>query len=310
MTALHRRFAGLLALAMLAGARPAGAGEEVFDCRFTGDVQGDRPPRARWLTRDGLFRPLLAGTREPRFGGGLHGVRALSTSLDGGLLGGGHFAGWIELGGGVALVSYRPADGCDGIAVRLEAGIASQFDLTSESNDLVNTDYLVGLPVTFRTGAWSGRLRLYHQSSHLGDELLLNHPEVQRVSLSFEVIEALAAIDGAFWRAYGGAGLIIHSRTDLERLILRLGFDAWSEPWSVWVPVLPDFTWVISADLESFSVRGFEPTISLKAGVQLARPVLGRVALLGTALLGYLPFGQFVTTQRCHAVGVEAQIDF
>ena len=41
------------------------------------------------------------------------------------------------------------------------------------SNDLINADYIIGLPLTFRRNGFSVRAKLYHQSSHLGDEYLL-----------------------------------------------------------------------------------------------------------------------------------------
>src|SRR2546422_3614331 len=46
----------------------------------------------------------------------------------------------------------------------IAAGVFSQFNMQSATNDLINTDYLVGLPLTYRHGSWSTRLRLYHQS--------------------------------------------------------------------------------------------------------------------------------------------------
>jgi hypothetical protein len=51
--------------------------------------------------------------------------------------------------------------------------VFAQFDLDSTSDDLLNADYVVGLPLTFRRAGFSARGRFYHQSSHLGDELLL-----------------------------------------------------------------------------------------------------------------------------------------
>ncbi len=51
-----------------------------------------------------------------------------------------------------------------------------QFDLSAPSSDLINTDYVVGVPLSWRSGGWSTRVRLYHQSSHLGDEFLLGRP--------------------------------------------------------------------------------------------------------------------------------------
>ena len=55
----------------------------------------------------------------------------------------------------------------------LVGNVYAQFDLNRPSYDLINADYLIGLPLTFRFDRFSGRARLYHQSSHLGDEFVL-----------------------------------------------------------------------------------------------------------------------------------------
>src|SRR2546427_8774069 len=77
--------------------------------------------------------------------------------------------------------------------------------MQSATNDLINTDYLVGLPLTYRHGSWATRFRLYHQSSHLGDEYLL-HTNAQRVDLTFEAAELLVSKEVAQWRASHAGG--------------------------------------------------------------------------------------------------------
>src|SRR5256714_4995708 len=85
----------------------------------------------------------------------------------------------------------------------IAAGVFSQFDLSSSTADLMNTDYLIGLPLAYRRGGTALRLRLYHQSSHLGDEYMI-HTQSQRVDLSFEAAELLVARELAHWRGVSG----------------------------------------------------------------------------------------------------------
>ena len=78
----------------------------------------------------------------------------------------------------------------------ISGAVLAQFNMDA-SSDLINADYIIGFPLSCRNGPWSARARLFHQSSHLGDEFLLNpqHPElkVTRINLSFETIELLGA---------------------------------------------------------------------------------------------------------------------
>ena len=75
--------------------------------------------------------------------------------------------------------------------VGIQAGVFSIFDLDSQSHDLVNADYLVGLPLSVKNGNFSTHTSVYHQSSHLGDEFLLHHRTQERVNLSYEGISHL-----------------------------------------------------------------------------------------------------------------------
>src|SRR5256885_6801885 len=107
----------------------------------------------------------------------------------------------------------------------IAAGVFSQFDLSSSTADLMNTDYLIGLPLAYRRGATALRLRLYHQSSHLGDEYMI-HAQAQRVDLSFEAAELLVARELAAWRVYGGGEyLFTHSPADLKPGVLHAGSE-------------------------------------------------------------------------------------
>src|SRR3989441_10774987 len=107
----------------------------------------------------------------------------------------------------------------------IAAGVFSQFDLSSSTADLMNTDYLVGLPLAYRRGGTALRFRLYHQSSHLGDEYML-HAHAQRVDLSFEAAELLLSRELAQWRVYGGGEyMFTHSPADLKPGVLHAGLE-------------------------------------------------------------------------------------
>jgi hypothetical protein len=99
----------------------------------------------------------------------------------------------------------------DGLQLGIEAAVFAQFDMDAPSVDLINADYVIGIPITFRRGVFSARLRVYHQSSHLGDEYLLHSPDVHRENLSFESLELLLSGDAGPVRVYGG-GEYVFSR--------------------------------------------------------------------------------------------------
>ncbi len=99
----------------------------------------------------------------------------------------------------------------------IESGIWSVFNFDPHPDiaggtELVNTDFYVGLPFTYAVNKWSWRFRVYHISSHLGDEFMVNHPGFDRKNPSFEAFDAYMSYQAyGWWRLYVGPGVILHS---------------------------------------------------------------------------------------------------
>ncbi len=159
-----------------------------------------------------LFAPLRADPKEARFF-----VSALQT--DSALRD--TTVGAVGFGEHFGLVRRETASG-EGWQLGISGAVFAQFDLEAASSDLINADYVIGLPLTWRRGDWSGRLRLYHQSSHLGDEFLLS-AQPQRVNLSFEAVEAIVAYDFGNLRLYGG-GETLFDRDPAGEGVLQVPF--------------------------------------------------------------------------------------
>lgn len=105
-------------------------------------------------------------------------------------------------------------------------GVFAQFDMKTPSCDLVSADYLVGLPLSWKRGRTSARLRVYHQSSHLGDEYMLaKHPN--RINLSYESLECIASREVGRLRAYGGGEYLFdHNPDEIKPWIGHVGLEA------------------------------------------------------------------------------------
>ena len=156
-----------------------------------------------------LFQPLVAAPRQPmyyaeyRMGDNIMGTRSIGVAL------GDEFAifRWHDV---------FPAHG--DLQIGILAGIWSVFNMKSfpngEFSELVNTDYLVGIPLSYAFDAWSFRMLIYHISSHLGDEFLVNRPNFldKRVNPSFEAWELISSYQFTTgFRFYFGPGVILHS---------------------------------------------------------------------------------------------------
>jgi hypothetical protein len=68
---------------------------------------------------------------------------------------------------------------------------------------------MVGIPLTFKKGNFANMTRIYHQSSHLGDEFLLRGQTDERINLSYESVNNLLSYHlPAGFRIYAGDGCI------------------------------------------------------------------------------------------------------
>jgi len=185
----------------------------------------------------------------------------------------------------------------------LHAGVFSIFDLDSESFDLINADYLVGVPIGVRRGPFSAQVRLFHQSSHLGDEFLLRN-RVERINLSYEAVDVLLSADVLDWvEVYGGAGAIIRSEPDLQAFSVQGGVQTLPRRGLLPGPLSP----VLALDLKAAEETDWDLDYSLRAGVEIHNAPLAerRLQFLFEYFNGRSPNGQFFArTIEYFGVGV------
>lgn len=116
----------------------------------------------------------------------------------------------------------------DAIQLDLEGCIWAVFDPLHYSSPLINADYYGGFPLTYRYGPFSGRLRIYHISSHIGDEFLLNHPTFCRLNPSAEYLDLCLSYQiTPQLRIYAGLGVILQRDISFpfERFYMEWGVE-------------------------------------------------------------------------------------
>jgi hypothetical protein len=162
-----------------------------------------------------------------------------------------------------------------------------------------------GFPLTWRNGAFSTRARLYHQSSHLGDELILGGNAPRRVDLSFEAIDILLAWERSGWRLYGGASRVLRTSTDTyDGGGVHAGFDY------VGPPALFGQRLTAGVDVKWLEPADWRSGVSAKAGIKVGRHTLEHrgLTLLLELYEGFAPFGQFFV-EDLHYRGAALQFD-
>jgi opacity protein-like surface antigen len=168
--------------------------------------------------------------------------------------------------------------------------------MDTSSKDLVNADYTAGLLTSYRTGAFSGFLRVHHQSSHLGDEFILNsRTPVNRLNLSFEEVDLKLSYELASWlRVYGGGGVLVGK----DPKTLGIGTSQFgAELTSPWTLLSGKIRPVVYADFQANERSNWAVSRSLMAGLQFENARIGdrKVLVLVEYFKGPSPNGQFFT---------------
>jgi hypothetical protein len=251
-----------------------------------------------WLPEGHLFSSLLADPRWPHFSASYQyhpndkNVRSV---------------GAVSFGETIPL--YRTAAPMMGqVELGLQAGVFAIFDLETKSRDLVNADYFVAAMAAYRTGNVSALARLFHQSSHLGDEFLLR-TRVERVNLSYEGVDLKLSYDFPFgFRLYGGGRVLVDQEpSDLKRLATQAGVE-FRSPRTIWGDRIRP---VAALDVQNHQENAWRTDLSVRAGIQFeSLQVLGRnLQLLAHYFNGYSPDGQFYK-QKIEYIGLGVHLNF
>jgi hypothetical protein len=243
-----------------------------------------------------LFKPLLADPRWPHFAGALQRYTGDRQLKD---------VGAVSFGESFSF--YRDRLGSGWWEVGIHAGVFAVFDLNERSFDLVNADYLVGIPLTYRLGDFSALLRVFHQSSHLGDEFLLR-TRTNRVNLSYESVDLKLSYELAeIIRVYGGGGYLFHQTpSNLDPLSAQYGIELTS-PWPS-----ADARWrpVAGVDVQHREENNWSADLSARAGIQIEGVLHTRkVQFLLEYFNGHSPNGQFYR-DRVNYFGIGTHFHF
>lgn len=270
------------------------------DCRYLTTenpeaAQSAGASKTARFPQDDVFRPLLADPKQPQFQATYQHVqiRQSHDRLN---------AAFIGFGENFGLLTKRQEKGCDGFQVGVFGAVFAQFNLDAASMDLINSDYQLGFPVTLREGPFSARLRLYHQSSHLGDEFLLNNPQVARVNYSFEEADIVGSFEYRWLRLYAGGGYLLHREPEIKRAKAQWGVELRGSKGLEFIfgnPIL-----VGGADFKSFEELAWNVNGNVVGGLEWYGPqATRRIRLLINYYRGFNPYGQFFS-QKIETIGV------
>lgn len=257
-------------------------------CDLSSDNNTEQPiPKKNVLFPQGqLFYPPMANPKEPRTHLTFLRLNLPDDSIN---------IESIGFGDSFGLERWSGWGEEDSWQLSISGAVLAQFNLDTPSLDLINADYIIGLPLSYRNGPWSTRMRLFHQSSHLGDEFLLKTQredlKVTRINLSFETLELLGSWEGKGFQITAGPSYIIHTDSNLQRNSAQAGIDYQSRK-PVFKPEIRLFGGILC---HAWEETNWNLDLNAKAGINIRSPYAEKrsIQVFGEYYHGNLPFGQF-----------------
>gem|GEM_PF-2039033 len=179
----------------------------------------------------------------------------------------------LSFGENFSLLRYK-TDGWT-YELGIQAGLTGLMDIASSPTRLINSDYFVGVGVSFvYDRKWQNLIQFSHLSSHLGDEFLISRPDYinKRVNLSYEAFKYFTAYKFNSLHPYVGFGYLVHcDPSNLKPFTFEAGIDFISKD-----KFLFDTTrFVFGIHTHLWSKNNFKPSLSARTGLQLENPIWG-----------------------------------
>jgi len=306
---MKRRPLVLILLLALLWSSPASAQTRVTPtnqfvrCEYVTDPQISERVRFALLPSDDLFRPLLTDPKEPRSSIEFRNAKPQGSSASPGTLRA-RTAG-VTAGGVLGLWARKTGE-CRGIEISALTGVFGQFNVDSPSYDLIGADFLIGAQIAIRSNRLSGRLRVVHQTNHLGEDFTSQNPVLIDLNLGSETIEALGSIDGTELRAYAGLGYVVFLHGNDRSVLAHAGAEFRSTR-TIRGALRP----LAGVDVQSLQIRSWAITATATGGVEWVSDAFARrLRLLVVAADGYSPFGDVSLQRKSRSIGAQLQIEF
>lgn len=156
---------------------------------------------------------------------------------------------------------------------------------------IMNTDYKISIIYNVCRGENNYRFRVYHISSHLGDDYIYRNriTAPSPNSVNYEQLDATYSRMVNNWRLYGGLGVVL--RKSEERKLLSAQFGAFYKRPSASAARL-----VGGVDVKFWQQTDFRPGIHGGIGIELGR-TQNNLTFLLEGYSGFRPYSQFEQQQ-------------
>jgi hypothetical protein len=240
---------------------------------------------ADWNPAERVYPSYVADPRRARFG-----ISAVQTDSE--LDDAGSDRATLEMGGRVDVVRFGPdVDPRDGMLLDVEAGFIGDFDF-DESQDNLAWSGIYALHLSWLASASVAlRFGFHHESSHIGDEFLLETGGPRIDYTREELLLGASWAPAPPWRLYGEYGYTVgRGNEDLQ----EPGRAQAGVEWASAALVAGEPGWYAASDVSSFEERDWAANVELQGGWAVPAPRgtwrFGALVYDGRSAIGQLSF--------------------
>jgi hypothetical protein len=163
--------------------------------------------------------------------------------------------------------------------------------LNRARRQIMNNDYKISIIYNVRRGATTWRFRVYHLSSHLGDDYIYRNKITAPTpnSVNYELLDATYSRTVSNWRLYGGLGVVLRKSEERKPLSAQLG-AFYKKPSDKATRL------VGGVDIKFWQQTNFRPGIHAGIGFELGR-TQNNLTFLLEGYSGFRPYSQFEDQQ-------------
>jgi hypothetical protein len=156
---------------------------------------------------------------------------------------------------------------------------------------IMNNDYKISIIYNIRRGENNYRIRVYHLSSHLGDDYIYRNQITAPSpnSVNYEQLDFTYSRTVNNWRLYGGAGITLRKSEERKLLSAQLG-TFYKKPSTKAARL------VGGVDVKFFQQTDFRPGIHGGIGIELGH-TQNNLTFLFEGYSGFRPYSQFENQQ-------------
>ncbi len=247
-------------------------------------------PKREFLPKGHLFEPILLDPLEAQtYGSVLPGYWTEGQKYKGSI---------VPFAFGFAKPFYRRTTG-PGRADEWVLDLASftqfeayhDYQLGKARRQIMNTDYKISIIYNLRRGENNYRFRVYHLSSHLGDDYIYRNKITAPSpnSVNYELLDITYSRTVMNWRLYGGLGVVLRKSEERKPISAQLG--AFYKKPSTNAARL-----VGGVDIKFWQQTSFRPGIHGGVGIELGR-TQNNLTFLVEGYSGFRPYSQFESQQ-------------